>query len=106
MSEYQVEIGAIRKAARSASSAGEQAGKVDLAGSVAGVAGALRGSQSAQAVGTLSSAWTALVKGWATDAQGYADSLSGSADSYNSSETAAQHDLHHIPMPQSGPRPV
>jgi hypothetical protein len=106
VSGYQVEIGAIRKAARSASSAGEQAGKVDLAGSVAEVAGALTGSRSAQAVGTLSTAWTALVKGWATDAQGYADSLSGAADSYSSNEAEAQHNLHHIPTPQSQQRPI
>lgn len=103
---YRAEIGAIRKAARSASSAGEQARGVDLAGSIARVAGALPGSRSSQAVGTLSSAWTALVKSWATDAQGYADGLSAAADRYLANEDAAQQDLHHLPTVQGAPRPI
>jgi hypothetical protein len=103
---YQVEIGAIRKAAHSAASAGEQAGKVDLASAVGPVGGALPGSRSSQAIGTLSSAWTTLVKHWSTDAQAYADGLSTAADNYTASDDAAQRALHHLPAAPTGPKPI
>ncbi len=93
MSGYQVIIDALRKAGSAAESAGEQAGAVDLAGPLTGVADALPGSRSAPAATGAANAWTNQIKSWSADAQRCGQGMSASADRYATSEDAAEADL-------------
>lgn len=93
MSGYQVIIDALRKAGGAAESAGEQAGAVDLAGTLTGVADALPGSRSVQAAMGAANAWTNQIERWSTDAQSLGQGMSASADRYAASEDAAEADL-------------
>lgn len=104
MGDYTAQIGAVRQAARSASSAGKQAGKVDLAGTLGGVGASLPGSQSGPAAGNLATAWGNLVASWSEDAQHYADGLSAAADRYLTQEESAERDLRAACDGAMGPR--
>lgn len=93
MSGYQVIIDALRKAGDAAESAGEQAGAVNLAGTLTGVADALPGSRSTQAATGTANAWADQIERWSTGAQMLGQGMSASADRYAASEDAAEADL-------------
>lgn len=93
MSGYEVVIAAIRKAADAARSAGEQAGAVDLAGTVAPVPNALKGSRSAASAANLAGTWRTVIKDWSNAATGLGDKMSKAADLYEKNEQAAKDEL-------------
>jgi hypothetical protein len=93
MSGYQVIIDALRKAGDTAENAGKQAGAVDLAGTLTGVAEALPGSRSTPAATGAANAWTDQIEHWSTSAQMFGQAMSASADRYAASEDAAEADL-------------
>ncbi|GLZ37681.1 hypothetical protein [Actinokineospora sp. NBRC 105648] len=93
MSGYGVVIAALRKSAGAVRSAGEQAAVVDLAGTVAGVPGALAGSRSAASASALSQAWRTQVREWSNSAIALGDNMSGAAGRYEKNEQEAKENL-------------
>lgn len=93
MNGYQVIIAALREAGIAADSAGQQAGAVDLAGTLSGVADALPGSRSVRAAAGTANAWTDHIERWSTGAQRLGRGMTASADRYAASEDAAEADL-------------
>ena len=93
MDGYEVVIEALRKSGRAASSAGEQAGVVDLSGAISGVRDSLPGSLSLQAASKVATAWRAQIAGWGSEATELGQDMTKSADLYASNEQAAKDDL-------------
>jgi len=89
MSGYEVVVEALCGAGSAATSAGEQAGTMDLAGTLSGVGGALPGSRSAQAVTGAADTWRRQLTDWSTDTRKLGQDMSSSADHYAASEHAA-----------------
>jgi hypothetical protein len=93
MSGYDVVIEELRKAGRSAVSAGEQAGTVDLAGTLSGIPSALPGSRSVQAAAGLAKSWQSQIKGWSGETTTLGRNMTAAADHYAANEQAAENDL-------------
>ncbi|MFE9750717.1 hypothetical protein ACFYOT_37910 [Saccharothrix saharensis] len=93
MDGYQVDVEALRKAAKAATSAGEQAGRVKLGEAVTPVAEAMPGSASAGRAQALASAWGGRLTGWSTDVTAFGGNLAASADGYEKNEDAAAKDF-------------
>jgi hypothetical protein len=93
MNGYQVVIEALRRAGRAAESAGEQAGAVNLAGALSGVAGALPGSRSGPAAARLANAWRGRLGSWSAETRRLGQGMVLSADHYAASDQAAKADL-------------
>jgi hypothetical protein len=93
MNGYQVISEALRKAGDAAESVGKQAGAVDLAGPLTGIADALPGSRSTPAATAAANAWTDQTERWSADAQVLGQGMSASANRYAASEDAAEADL-------------
>lgn len=93
MDGYEVDIEGLRKAARAAGSAGEQAGRVKLA-EVTSVTEAMPGSASAGQAQTLAAAWGERLRGWSADITAFSGNLAASADVYEKDEVAAEKDFN------------
>jgi hypothetical protein len=93
LSGYKVVIEELREAGRSAISAGEQAGTVDLGGTLSGMPGALPGSRSVQAAAGLANSWQSQIKGWSGEAATLGRNMTAAADYYAANEQAAEDDL-------------
>ncbi|MCA1675852.1 MAG: hypothetical protein LC799_27990 [Actinobacteria bacterium] len=78
------------RSAGAAVSVGDQAGEIDLGGSVHGVAAGLPGSESASVAANLSGAWQQRLSAWAADIRSFGESVSASADEYAASDQAAE----------------
>jgi len=98
MNGYEVVINQLRKAGSAATSAGEQAAQIDLAGAISGVPTGLIGSRSADAAIRLGIEWARTITGWGREACALGDGMSSSADLYATNEAAAEESLrtqHH-----------
>lgn len=93
MAGYEVVIEALRKSGRAATSAGEQASAVDLAGAISGVRDSLPGSRSVDAASGVATVWRAQIAGWSGEATKLGQDMAGSADLYASNEQAAKENL-------------
>lgn len=93
MSGYEVVIERLRRAGRSAVSAGEQAGTVDLDGTLSALPAALPGSRSVPAAAGLAKAWQAQIRGWSGEATTLGRNMTAAADHYAANEQAAEDDL-------------
>ncbi|MGH3912029.1 MAG: hypothetical protein ACRDTC_01255 [Pseudonocardiaceae bacterium] len=89
MSGYEVVVDALRAAGSAATSAGEQAEKIDLAGTLTGVGGALPGSRSVHAATGAADTWRRQLMDWSTGTKKLGQGMSSSADHYAASEHAA-----------------
>ncbi|MCG8917420.1 hypothetical protein L6E12_16665 [Actinokineospora sp. PR83] len=90
---YEVDIEGLRKAARAAGSAGEQAGQIRLGEAVAPAAEAMPGSASAGQAQALATAWGERLRGWSADITAFSGNLATSADGYQEDESAAAEDF-------------
>ncbi|MER7011003.1 hypothetical protein ABT324_06195 [Saccharopolyspora sp. NPDC000359] len=81
----------LRKAGKSAKTAGEQAGQVKLGPPVEDIAEAMPGGSSAEAAKQVAQSWTKAIGDWSKAADKHGESLTASADEYqNSDESGAQ----------------
>lgn len=93
MAGFEVVIAELRRAGAAAGNAGEQAARVDLGASIAGVSVALPGSRSAQAAAKLADTWRAQITAWSRQARLYGRKMCASADLYAANNEAAERDL-------------
>lgn len=93
MGGYEVDIAALRKAAESAVSAGEQAKQVKLGEGAAEIPAGMRGSLSAATAPNLAKAWDARLAAWAGEITNFAADVRATADRYEKDENAAEDDL-------------
>lgn len=94
MDGYEVDIEGLRKAARAAGSAGEQAGRVKLGEAVTPVTEAMPGSASAGQAQTLAAAWGERLRSWSAGITAFSGNLAASADVYEKDEAAAEKDFN------------
>jgi hypothetical protein len=90
---YQTQIGALRKAAGAAESAGEQVSAVRLADAIAEAAKGMPGGQSVAALTALGMAWADEITWWVGQSTEYTKALRSAADYYETHEAAAERDL-------------
>lgn len=93
MSGFEVVAADMRSAADQIEAAGTGVSGADPSGRVGDISGAMRGSQSAAAAGTLATKWQQRFSTWATDAEGQATRLRQSADEYDASDYEADQRL-------------
>ncbi|MBM7776470.1 hypothetical protein JOD54_006674 [Actinokineospora baliensis] len=93
MDGYDVNVEGLRRAAKAAGSAGEQAGQVRLGESVSPVAEAMPGSASAGQAKALATAWDQRLRGWSADITTFSGNLTTSADGYDKDEASAVEDF-------------
>ncbi|ASO18518.1 aminoglycoside phosphotransferase [Actinoalloteichus hoggarensis] len=91
--EYTITIEALRAAAITARTAGEQAAGVPLGEAADAVAAALPGSRSATAAAELAERWRSRLTAWSDDVVVHGDALDASATRYQDGEDSAGHDL-------------
>lgn len=102
---YRAQIEELRKAAKAARSAGEQASGMDLAAAIDEAGAGMPGARSVQSFATVGEAWRNDIAGWVTQVEGYADALTTAADNYESNESVANHDFS-TRLSNGGPRAV
>ncbi|MQA61376.1 MAG: hypothetical protein GEU86_07730 [Actinophytocola sp.] len=90
---HEVQIKALREAARAAGSAADQVSKIDLAAAVAAAGEGMPGSRSASSLSNIASRWSDDVSRWVSQANGYAQALTTAADRYAADEAAAEQDF-------------
>lgn len=93
MGGYEVDVAALRKAAESAVSAGEQARQVKLGEGPAEIPTGMPGSQSAATAPGLTQAWDERLTAWAGEITTFAGDVRAAADRYEKDENAAHDDL-------------
>ncbi|OLR91425.1 hypothetical protein [Actinokineospora bangkokensis] len=93
MDGYEVDVEGLRKAARAAGSAGEQAGQVKLGEAVRPVGAAMPGSAAAGRAQALAEAWDERLRAWSADIATFSGNLGTSADGYQRNEDAAKADF-------------
>ncbi|MCP3797768.1 hypothetical protein NLX83_00705 [Allokutzneria sp. A3M-2-11 16] len=90
---FTVVTDALRKAARTARTAGEGAGAVNVAAEADQIAAAMPGGAAAAAAAKLAGHWKSSVSSWATDVQSHAKRLEESAALYEKKDTQARDDM-------------
>ncbi|WP_086825398.1 hypothetical protein [Allokutzneria sp. NRRL B-24872] len=83
----------LRKAARTARSAGEGAGAVNIAAEADQIATAMPGGAAAAAAAKLAGHWKSSVSAWANDVQAHAKRLDDSAALYDAKDANARNDM-------------
>ncbi|MFC9251915.1 hypothetical protein [Amycolatopsis thailandensis] len=96
MSGFETQIAALRAAGKSATSAGEQSGGIDLVGGLTGVVNGLPGSFSAQAAKGAADRWAAAIREWSRAVTEFGGNLATAADRYAANEVDAKNDLQGV----------
>lgn len=84
---YRAEPEALHRAGRSAESAGEQAGRVRIAGPAEDIADALPGGRSEAASAKVARSWHRALARWSEDATAHGRSLSDAGTTYERSDS-------------------
>src|SRR5438045_2464094 len=93
MDGYEVDIEVLRKAAKAAGSAGEQAGNARLGETVTPLTEAMPGSASMTQAQALAAVWGERLRSWSTDITAFGGNLATSADAYEKGDAAADRDF-------------
>ncbi|GAA3011954.1 hypothetical protein [Actinokineospora diospyrosa] len=93
MDGYNVNVEGLRRAAKAADSAGDQAAQVKLGEAVTPVSEAMPGSASAGQAKALAAAWNNRMRDWSADIVLLSGNITTSANDYEKDEAAAAQDF-------------